>query len=634
MSRLALLFKDHRPKLYLFFIFALYAFIALLFTWPLIVKINSVTYGYSGDNFGFIYHLWWWKKTLFDRSLNFNFSLLQEAPFGKIIYPDSGAFVFYTLAKFFTLLTNEVIGYNLFLLISFPLAGFFTYLLVKEILSGLVSSASDNHFVSWAAFWAGLVFTFCPYHLWKSYNHLDLAQIQWFPLLFYFLVRLFKTPNLKNSLFSAFSFALITLTNFYYGFFAILACLCFIPGTWLVNFCHGFLKKKSLIRLLQLPIIGYLLLFVFFSSLVVLPFLKTEILTAAGKSPLPSGLSGEVYSRPMDTLLLLSARPWSYVLPSIDHPFLGDWSRTIYQKISSLGSDFKYQSPFTHEGTIFVGWLTLLFSIIGVAIWIADTVFGKKPVTSYQPPETSNRWVFPFLITAIWLFLVSMPPFVYIAGKNILLPTYFLHRYFPMFRAYSRLGIVVLLCLLVPASYGLHRLLLSLADILKPFPKYFRNIPKIGYYLVLFFSLFEFTNFPPPKLVDLSVPPVYCWLASQTGDFNIVEYPKEFNVAEALLFQRIHGKGIFNPHTGSPYQEYWQKIGNIQDPNTPKFLQQLEVKYVLLHKDCLFTQPNPVDDLWYTRCYGDKMPDLRALPEGLSLVGEWGGVAVLEVKGI
>lgn len=639
----------------------IFSVLTIVFTWPFVQRIASTTYGYAGDNFGFIYYLWWWKKALTSGGqINIFFSPLQEAPFGKIIGPESGAFVFYFISKFLTFFTNEIVGYNLFLLISFPLSGFFTFLLIKEIFL----ADSDSTKKSWQdpvtliAFWAGLVYAFCPYHLWKAYNHLDLTQIQFFPLYFYALIRLFKSPSVKTSLLAAVSLALITLTNFYYGFFAILASLVFVPSALVSTFfyqCnfsvtnHQSLVTSRVTRYLllitskvtrySLLVIGfikkyfiYLLLFAIFSVALVLPFLRQELLISSGKITKPAGLSGEVYDRPMDTLLLLSARPWSYVLPSIDHPVLGEWSAGVYKKISSLGSDFKYQSPFTHEGTIFVGWITLIFSITGIVYWLFS-IFAKRFVTRYSSLVTST-WLFPFLFTALWLFLVSMPPFVYIAGKNILLPTYFLHRYFPMFRSYARLGILVLVCLLVPAAYGLLVFLSKVGDYLSRITnRTLRNMLLVtGYSLLVTFSLFEFINFPPAKLVDLSTPPVYQWLASQPGDFNIVEYPKEFNVAEALLFQRIHGKGLFNPHTGSPYESLWSEIGNIQDPNTPKTLAALGIKYTLLHRDCLFTQENPVDNLWYTRCYGEKMPDLRALPEGFQLVGEWDGVAVLEVK--
>jgi len=639
-------------------VFLLYAIVAVVFTWPLILNLSSFTYGYAGDNFGFIYHLWWWKKSLFDPNTNFFFSTLQEAPFGKIINPDSGAFVFYILAKFFTLLTNEVAGYNLFLLVSFPLSGMFTYLLVKEVLLGtrieeeLSQNRRDSKYAIPVAFWAGLVFAFCPYHFWKAYNHLDLTQIQWFPFYFYGLVKLFRKPSVKTSLLAAVGLALVALSNFYYGYFAFLGSAVFIPVAWLLR---GFFASKdrrasrlSAIRLFS-STAGYLLLLGVLSVLLIAPFLQGELSVALGKTPIPGGLAGEVYQRPMDTLLLLSARPWSYILPSVDHPVMGAWSQGIYDKIGALGNDFKYQSPFTHEGTVFVGWTTLIAAIVGVGVWLLRAtkrlclrIKSVKSESVYYATHTARTkpfmWMLPFLLTAGWLFLVSMPPFVYIAGKNILLPTYFLHHYFPMFRAYSRLGVLVLLCLLIPAAYGVYWVVRKFDVSLREDRHSVGNRGRVSLSRSLFLIpsllsltiIFEFLNFPPAKVIDISPPPVYKWLASQNGDFVIVEYPREFNVAEALLFQRIHGKALFNPHTGSAYEHLWSGIENVQDPHAPEKLKALGVKYVLLHNTCTFTEDNPVDSLWYTRCYNNPI-DTNALPEGLRLVGNFSGVEVLEV---
>ena len=122
---------------------------------------------------------------------------------------------------------------------------------------------------------------------------------------------------------------------------------------------------------------------------------------------------------------------------------------------------------------------------------------------------------FIFLAVVAWLF--SQPPWWKFGPIKIYMPSFFMYKILPMFRAYCRFGIVVMLAVAVLAGYGLKFIL----------ERFKTQKAKIA--ITCLFAglvLFEFWNWPPYKVIDVSkVPPVYYWLKEQPGDFVIAEYP-------------------------------------------------------------------------------------------------------------
>ncbi|MCG2686332.1 glycosyltransferase family 39 protein, partial [Candidatus Parcubacteria bacterium] len=396
-----------------------YSLLAVIFTWPLVKNFSGSVYGYPGDNFGYIYYLWWWKYALAN-GLNFSWMPLQEAPFGMPILPESGSVVYHGLTKALAWLTNGVAGYNLALLLTFPLTGLFTYLLVFKI--------SKNRFVS---FLAGFIFAFCPYHLWRSYNHLDLAMIQWIPLFFWTLVNWLERKSWRWGLATGGAFSLVMLTNYYYAFFGFFAAL-FLGGAYVVS---RVVKKGWEYFDRELLVSGLAAMAV--PAVCTLMFVAPAVRRIQN---LETSLVGDLLERPFDSLIGLSARPWDYILPSSDHPVLGRFSQQVYRWIATLTPDWRTQSSFAHERVLFLGFYTIVFSLLALYLRV------RRKITS--------RWVIPFLVGAAAMFLFSMPPLYYWRGVTLYFPSYFLHPLLPMFRTYVRAGVFTLLFAVVLASLG------------------------------------------------------------------------------------------------------------------------------------------------------------------------------------
>lgn len=587
-------------------LFAVYCLFAIAFTWPLIIRMSTSTYGYSGDNFGAIHYFWWWKYTKL-HSLPVRDSFLEEVPFGVTLDREPGTIFYYLPVKIITFLTNEVFAYNLVLLLSFPLAAVSMYLLVFSVTGNRAAS-----------FISGLIFSFSPYHFWKAYNHLDLALIWTMPLYVWALLKienfLGMLPRKRGWLLplaAGFFLAATTLTNFYYGYFMLLFTAVYVLvrafEVWLVEKRLYFTKRVFTF---------YFLLFVS-ASAAVLPFTFHVFADAkSSSSSSQSFLRRDSYHRPLLNLLSLSARPWDYLIPSQDHPVFGKYIPGIYEWIRTKSNDFKTISAQPHERTLYLGLTPTLLALCSLFFTLKSPRFKEK----------FGQTVLTFAVVAAVLFLISMPPYIFLRGQIFYLPSFFLYKIFPMFRTYARLGVVVLLCFSFLAGIALTWILER--------AKGGRKDSRTAHLFVLFIGfmiLFEFLNIPPFKIVDFGqAPPEYQWLAKQPGDFSILEWPASFNLADALLFQSLHQKGFANWHSQSPYYDLWRSFDDLYDLGVTDKIAALGVKYVVVHKKLVFSQPNPVDDLWYTRAVSD--PErYKAAPANMKLAADFNSSVIFEV---
>ena len=500
-----------------------------------------------------------------------------------------GPYLLHFCGKWLSLLTNEVFAYNFLLFVSFPLSALAMYLLTFEL---------TKH--KYASFVSGSIYSFSLYHLWHGFSHLSLSQIQWLPLFVWSLVKLSQQKNIKWSVLAALIYLLTFLTDYYYGYFMLLFTASFVFGQVVLKKIDFKLFKRYLLVVLLILLT------------------TTPIIFGLRQNPVASRSS----TRPFDDLLALSARPWDYLLPSIYHPVYGKFVEPIYQAIKNLGNDFEYASAFLPERVIYLGWTAVGLAILG---------FIKGLKTQHRST------VILFGICLVLMLWASGPAYVTLGGLKIPFPSFFLYQLLPMFRAYVRLGIVVLLCVAVLAGFGIKFLLSVAARFYRANHrqhKVLRLLLPSAYCLVPLLVLFEVLNFPPFHNTDFSqIPEVYQWLAEQPGDFVIAEYPRDNdtsfdceeltepvvrNYGYGKFFQRVHGKRLF---------ESEDKLSDLTNPETPKLLSLFGVKYVVVHTKEIFEMENPLDS-----CHGfGIMPKLPDDVDGLKVVREFPGAVVYEV---
>lgn len=495
-----------------------------------------------------------------------------------------GPYLLYFCGKWMSMLTNEVFAYNLLLFLSFPLSALAMYLLALEVTKS-----------KYASFVSGLIYSFSLYHLWHGFSHLDLSQTQWLPLYVWSLLKLYRQKNIKWSVITALIYLGMFLTSYYYGYFMLLFTAAFALGQ--------FVLRKTDFRLVKCYLLVFSLVF----------FLAVPFVLKASQSP----QFFAAYRRPFDDLLALSARPWDYLLPSIYHPVYGRFVEPIYQAIKNLGNDFEYMSAFLPERMIYLGWTALILAAFGF-------VRGLK--TRYRDV------VILFGVCLILMLWASGPAFISFDNFKIPFPSFFLYRIFPMFRAYIRLGIVVLLCVSVLAGLGLSFIFDKIRN---------KKVSVLCFLFSAFLILFELLNFPPFHSTDFSkMPEVYQWLGEQPGDFIIAEYPRDndtsFDCKEITepvvrnydygkFFQRIYEKDLFESE-GLDI-EVREKLADLTNPETPKILSSFGVKYVVVHTKEIFELENPLDS-----CHGLAiMPKLADDVAGLKLVKEFPRAIVYRV---
>jgi hypothetical protein len=155
-----------------------------------------------------------------------------------------------------------------------------------------------------------------------------------------------------------------------------------------------------------------------------------------------------------------------------------------------------------------------------------------------------------------------------------------MYKILPMYRAYCRFGIVVMLAVAVLAGFGFN-------FVLERFKSQKTKIAITSLFCGL--VLFEFWNWPPFKVIDVSkLPAVYYWLKGQPGDIVVAEYPLDADSPNEMykFYQTEHEKKIINGAIPGTYaNQVSQTIKKLSEPKTAGRLRGMGVRYVLVHRD-------------------------------------------------
>jgi len=554
-------FAIDRPKTVIFSVFLL---LTVVFTFPVVFKIKSAFYGLPGDPSGGIWWGWWWRYAS-EHHLDLYKIPLLSAPFGVDYSQVPSQALHKYIYNNLYLLINEVTFWNFFIFISFLLSAITMYYLVHYITRDKLSSMV-----------AGIIFAFCPYHLFHSYQHLWMATIQWIPLYVLFLIKLIDEGGggwknlrwVKNPFFCAFSFSLVFNENYYYGYFVIIFTMVFLIGCFL----YKSLKEKKLI--LNPNVIPIALIYVTFCLLFTLPFAYPIIRNFLA---MPKGIENPdmAYFRSFSELYVYAARLRDYFVPSIDNPFFGKYVQN-YVTNRLHGSNL-------FENTLYLGYVSLILSIFGiVSCWKRKKKLGNPAFIS-EPNETKlKQWALLFAITGLVMMIFSAPPNPIRFGIKLYFPSYFMHKILPMFRVYARFGLLVMLSVSVLSGIGLFYIFQRITT---------NKLKTFVAVLVIALIFIEFANFPPSKVTQATeVPEVYKWLRKQEGQFTIAEYPM-VSAIEARhyihqFYQRFHKKKIVNGAQPGTIGEIIRKnVYDLNDPTVPGILASLKTKYVIVHKD-------------------------------------------------
>ena len=416
-------------------IFMAYSLLTLLFTGPLVFRLGSCLYGHELVGFNIDPYAemdcFLAVRQVFQNNHGLLFSLFIHP---AVAYP--GALL--------TGLVSEVAAYNILILLSFPLAGLFCYLLAFHLTGHRLAS-----------FFAGLIYTFSPYHWVHAYYHLSLSQIQWFPLYLLALLLFTERSSLPRAALVLVSLGLLLFTNYYYALLALVLTVLFLGyhGGRFLFFRHGEAVAARPFWLLILLLFCGGLLFLFLVSRH-LAFIYQNLPALAVR---------------YEDLFRYSSRYWGFLFPPLDNPFLGWIGRSHILSRLEGGT--------LVEHTLYPGVVVVFLSL--AAGWGWRRKDGRP-----GPVPCSSCLVFLWLLLGLALAL-SLPPVIALGGLTIRMPAHYLFQTFPLFRSYARFGLLIYLSLALLAAGGLTRLL-------GRYPGR-RWIPA----LVLLLLFLEYTNIPP-----------------------------------------------------------------------------------------------------------------------------------------
>ena len=191
-------------------VFALYSALAVAWLSPLSLHLARYVYD-PGDSFLNAWVLAWNWHALFSNPLElFQANIFWPAANSLAI---SEHMIVQSLmaGPVLALTGNPILAHNLMLLLTFPLAGLGTYLLVTRLTGSF-----------WAGLLAGFFFAFCPYHM-LQITRLQVASIQWLPFVFLFLHRWLNSRSWPDLLGMTFFYVLQALSCGYWALYLTVA---------------------------------------------------------------------------------------------------------------------------------------------------------------------------------------------------------------------------------------------------------------------------------------------------------------------------------------------------------------------------------------------------------------------------
>jgi len=534
-------------------IFAAYMLLTILITFPLAWFISDHLpmyphikgmYPGDGDPWMTVWYFPWIREHILHGSVTYDF---QDIFFPTgVKFPFSLNFAYWiSLAVILQSFMAPVTAYNVIILLSFPLSGIGTFLLIRHL-----------HEDWKAAFLGGLIYAFYPYHLAQSLEHLNLANQQWIPFYILYLIRTVESGKNRDALAAGFFLFLNNITSVYYTLFLLLFTAFYMGWALMIQ------RVKITRRLLKNGAIT-LSLWAAASLPFMLPLLQART-------------NGQYLYLGVEEAAKFSADLLAWGLPSLLHPLWGERISHVYASFTGN----------VIEQTVFPGYGVWGLAILGSLAW-------------------RNRLGMFWTLAACLFLVLSLGPWLHVAGKErfgeyrLLLPFWLLHHLpgFNGLRTPSRLAAIALMCITVQATKGFQEIYRR--GVLK------RHLAMaLGAMLV-----FEYLAVPLPLQKAEASTFHYRMReeVKRNGPFTIVEVPLDDRIVKYSFYQMVHKARRIGGHLGRPHPFYidiWRNVPLFRDLKDPgalvrrplnagdaeaanDLLEFYKVRYVLLHKEFL-----------------------------------------------
>lgn len=561
---------------------ALFTGLSVLMTFPLITHFTTAIPGAPGDNFEYLYKLWWFKYTLLDARVSPFFNPNVFYPHGFEVALSETTLSNMLLGLPLTALFGEITSYNTLVLASFAFSGFATYLFVWYLTQNRI-----------AATVSGVTFAFSPYRMAAvSAGHLPLIGTQWLPLMFLFLEMALRRRQLRFVALAALSYGLFALSSWYYGYIGMLLLM-----TYLLARTRPWRKTA-----LAPVVLKGAVLFVAIAAALTLPSAIPLIhLYLQGQGV---GWTQLAY------VDLFSASLTDFLLPNPANTLWGSWLLPL------TGQNF-------HENLLSLGVVPLLLSAACLRrerslVTIALAITGIVALVLSLGPTlhiTADRVYLP---APDWLARQFSRLGYILAGRLaphplgfddlmvdraifVPLPSFLVMLFLPfseVMRGWSRFAVGAIFAVSVLAGIGLNSLSRAEKKTRATSTRTLISRSRVLNVVALGAVLIEFASFPLPFGISTPIDqPAVKWLAQQPGDFAVIEYPigKTF-AGPPLYYARLHGKKIaygYSTFTPRAYLANVETLNRFPETDAIDLLASWNVRYVLVS----------------VKAYGNEWPD-------------------------
>jgi hypothetical protein len=500
--------------------------LALAAMQPVLPRPRELILGELGDNIHYVYMAGWSAQAL----------ILGASPFvdPRLNYPDDlplssndWPYLSYLLVAPATLALGPVFGYNLAILLSHFLSGYFTYLWARRLTGSRLAAA-----------FAGTAFMLAPFRLLRSLGHANIVTTQMIPLFFWALDHCLSTRaarerslwllGLATALLAASSQYLLIISlvcGALYALFALLPDLRFIV-------LRGW---RIAVSVLLGALIG------------ALPYLS--VLGASTFTPFGIGRTR-----------IWSADPLNFLLPASIHPLWGDLVERLRPE------------PYAGEKTLYVSLVAL--AMAGLGAW----------ALARQPGGRRRRfvWVATALAAAIFalgtdLWLNNQP---LSREAPLWLPAYYLAQLpgLGLMRVWSRFGIITIFFVAMLAAFGVGHLLARARG---------RMPAALAGALLMALLVVDLL---PGQLPATPLGPrgIERWLAEQEGDFAVAFLPVDKPLINdlAIFGSLFHAKQMpaymHAAHQPRAYQDFAALALSFPDDRSIQHLAWRGITYLIL----------------------------------------------------
>ena len=491
-----------------------YLALTLVMTWPLVANLGAAIPGDGFDGWQNYWNLWWLKTALVDRLATPFFTDLLYYPTGVGLY-------FHTLNPINGLMTLPVqlsggliLAYNAVVLISWTLSGYGMFLLCLWLLGrgdGAESSAGTGRRA--AAFVAGLIYTFAPFHMAHLLGHMQVMGVQWIPFYALFLLRGVEERRagrawLRDGLLAGLFLTLAGLTDWYFVLYLFL----FTGLVLLVYLIATAVKKPSglagaLPAVLAPPVVAGAVFAVLLSPILI-PMVK-------------EAMQYSFMVRPVSDLYILSASLADFLIPNRLH--------TLFRP-ESFAWPGNQIAPVS-ERSIAIGYAPLALAAIALArrgkramLWAAGAIFF---LLLAMGPALHAGNITMAEVPADLSLGADAPGWTPFAALNRWIP------FMRISRSVSRYALMVQFGVAVLAGMGLHTLLQKVHG------RGRAGITAAAALLVLG----EYWTAPYP-LSPPDTPALYTQLAQEPGQGAVLNLPMNYDRPGYLLYQTVHQRPL------------------------------------------------------------------------------------------